>query len=175
MRKRMMMVIGVSAAVALIGGLIAGSALATPVINATAETARGPLVDRPLAVNWKFAPGNRVKLQTKGPMEIAFQRIVLQPATPGQPVPTLGWHSHPGPTVVTVRAGTLSFYHAEDCTHEIEYATGQSFSNLPDEIHLARNEGATEVVLFAVYFVPVRTPPLALRMDQPSPGAGCPE
>ena len=169
MRRRMMVLIGVSAAVALIGGLVAGSALATPVMNATAETARGPLVDRPLAVNWKFAPGNRVKLQTKGPMELAFQRIVI---TPGG---TLGWHSHPGPTLVTVRAGTLSFYHAEACTQEVEYATSQSFSNLPDEIHLARNEGPEDVVLFAIYFVPVRTPPLALRTDQPSPGAGCPQ
>jgi quercetin dioxygenase-like cupin family protein len=72
--------------------------------------------------------------------------------------------------------GTLSFYHAEACTQEIEYATGQSFSNMPDEIHLARNESATEeVVLFAVYFVPVRTPPVMLRIDQPSPGPGCPE
>ena len=168
MRRRMMVLIGVIAAVALIGGLVAGSALATPVVNATAETARGPLVDRPLAVNWKFAPGNRVKLQTKGPMELAFQRIVI---TPGG---TLGWHSHPGPTLVTVRAGTLSFYHAEACTQEIEYATGQSFSNLPNEIHLARNEGATEVVLFAVYFVPQSSPPVALRIDQPSPGASCP-
>jgi quercetin dioxygenase-like cupin family protein len=169
MRKRMMMVIGVSAAVALIGGLIAGSALATPVINATAETARGPLVDRPLAVNWKFEPGNRIKLQTKGPMEIAFQRIAIAPGG------TLGWHTHPGPTVVSVLRGPLSFYHDEACTEEIEFGAGTSFSNMPDEIHLARNEGAAEVVLFAVYFVPVRTPPLALRIDQPSPGAGCPE
>jgi quercetin dioxygenase-like cupin family protein len=120
-------------------------------------------------VNWKFAPGNRVKLQTKGEVEIAFQRIAIAPGG------TLGWHSHPGPTVVTVRAGTLSFYHAENCTGEIEFATGQSFSNMPDEIHLARNEGATEVVLFAVYFVPLSSPPVGLRIDQPSPGAGCPQ
>lgn len=165
MRRGMLVLVGLAG----IFGLIAGSALATPVINASAETARGPLVDRPLAVNWKFAPGNRVKLQTKGDVEVAFQRIVIQPGG------TLGWHSHPGPTVVTVRAGTLSFYHAEACSQEIEYATGQSFSNLPDEIHMARNEGTTEVVLFAVYFVPLETPPVMLRIDQPSPGAGCPE
>jgi quercetin dioxygenase-like cupin family protein len=165
MRRGMMVLVAVGAVL----GLIGGAALATPVMNATAETARGPLVDRPLAVNWKFAPGNRVKLQTKGDVEIAFQRIVIQPGG------TLGWHSHPGPTVVTVRAGTLSFYHAEACTQEIEYATGQSFSNLPDEIHLARNEGTTEVVLFAVYFVPLASPPVGLRIDQPSPGAGCPQ
>jgi quercetin dioxygenase-like cupin family protein len=171
MRKRMMVLIGVSTALGLIGGVIGGSALATPVISATAETARGPLVDRPLDVNMEFENGTKaeVELQTKGPMEIAFQRIVIQPGG------TLGWHSHPGPTVVTVRAGTLSFYHDEACTEEIEYATGTSFSNLPDQIHLARNEGAAEVILFAVYFVPVRMPPLALRIDQPSPGAGCPE
>ena len=38
----------------------------------------------------------------------------------------------------------MSFDHAEDCTMEVEYRAGQSFSNLPDEIHMARNEG-TEV------------------------------
>jgi quercetin dioxygenase-like cupin family protein len=170
MRKRMMVLIAVSTALGLIGGVIGGSALATPVISATAETARGPLVDRPLDVNMDFENGTEaeVELQTKGPMEIAFQRIVIQPGG------TLGWHSHPGPTVVTVRAGTLSFYHDEACTEETEYLTGQSFSNMPDEIHLARNEGGQEVVVFAVYFVPVNDPPLALRIDQPSPGAGCP-
>jgi quercetin dioxygenase-like cupin family protein len=165
MRKGMMVLVAVAAAL----GLVGGAALATPVMNATAETAIGPLVDRPLAVNWKFAPGNRVKLQTKGEIKVAFQRIAIAPGG------TLGWHSHPGPTVVTVRAGTLSFYHAEACTEEIEYATGQSFSNLPGEIHLARNEGTTEVVLFAVYFVPQSiTTPQQLRIDQPSPGPTCP-
>jgi quercetin dioxygenase-like cupin family protein len=166
LRRRLAVSVGLVGIGAL---LIGGVALATPVRNATAETARGPLVDRPLAVNWKFEPGTRVKLQTKGEIEIAYQRIVIAPGG------TLGWHSHPGPTVVTVRQGTLSFYHAEDCSEEIEYATGQSFSNLPDEIHLARNEGTQDVVLFAIYFVPLSSPPLALRIDQPSPGPGCPE
>jgi hypothetical protein len=53
MRRGMFVLLGLGAAL----GLIAGSALATPVINATAQTAMGPLVDRPLAVNWKFDPG----------------------------------------------------------------------------------------------------------------------
>jgi quercetin dioxygenase-like cupin family protein len=153
---------------ALGGGLI-GSALATPVISATAETARGPLVDRPLDVNWHFSPGSKVKLQTQGAIEIAAQRIVIPPGG------TLGWHSHPGPTVVTILRGTMSFYHAEHCTEEIEYAPGMSFSNMPDEIHMARNEGSDELVVFASYFVPAGTPPVALRIDQPSPGVGCPQ
>lgn len=165
-RRRLFLTVGLVG----IGAVLAGSvALATPVMNATAQTAIGPLVDRPLAANWKFGPGTRVKLQTKGEIKVAFQRITIGPGG------TLGWHSHPGPTVVTVFQNTLSFYHAEDCTEEIEYTPGQSFSNMPDEIHLARNEGAGDVVVFAVYFVPqsIETGP-QLRIDQPSPGAGCP-
>jgi quercetin dioxygenase-like cupin family protein len=152
-----------------LGVALIGSALATPVISATAETARGPLVDRPLDVNWHFGPENKVKLQTQGAIEIAAQRIVIAPGG------TLGWHSHPGPTVVTILRGTMSFYHAEHCTEEIEYTPGQSFSNMPGEIHMARNEGSEELVVYASYFVPAQTPPVALRIDQPSPGPGCPQ
>jgi quercetin dioxygenase-like cupin family protein len=154
--------------VALGVGLI-GNALATTASLFTAETARGPLVDRPLDVNWHFGPENKVKLQTQGAVEVAAQRLVIQPGG------TLGWHSHPGPTVVTILRGTMSFYHAEHCTMEIEYGPGTSFSNMPDEIHMARNEGSEELVVFASYFVPLQTPPVALRIDQPSPGPGCPQ
>jgi quercetin dioxygenase-like cupin family protein len=147
----------------------AGTVLGTMSSGVSAETASGPLVDRPLDVNMHFADGSKVKLDTKGPMEVAVQRIV---AVPGA---TFGWHSHPGPTIVTVRQGTLSFYHAEDCTHRINYAAGQSFSNLPSEIHLARNEGTVDLVVYASYFVPAGTGATGLRINQPSPGAECPQ
>ena len=166
-RKGVTLVVGIVGIMALGIGLL-GNALATPVGSATAETARGPLVDRPLQVNWRFAPGTKVKLKTEGAIEVAVQRIVIAPGG------TLGWHSHPGPTVVTILRGTMSFYHAEHCTEEIEYAPGDSFSNLPTEIHMARNEGSEELVVYASYFVPAGTPPVALRIDQPSPGPECP-
>lgn len=159
-------------AILMVGGLLAvavGTALGTASSGVTAETASGPLVDRPLDVSMEF--GNRtnkseVELKTKGQIVVAVQRIV---AAPGG---TFGWHSHPGPTIVTVKTGTLTLYHAEECTEGIEYDTGESFSNLPHEIHLARNEGDTELVIFASYFVPVGT--TSLRIDQPSPGGECP-
>ena len=154
------------AALVILLAVAVGTALGTGSSGVTAETARGPLVDRPLDVNWHFASGSKVKLQTQGPMEQAVQRIV---AVPGA---TFGWHSHPGPTIVTVLSGTLSFYHAEDCTHRTNYTAGQSFSNRPHEIHLARNEGSVVLVVYATYFVPVGTGPL--RIDQPSPGGDCP-
>jgi quercetin dioxygenase-like cupin family protein len=158
--------------VIVLAGLLAaavGTALGTGSIGVSAETARGPLVDRPLDVSMEFENGTKseVELKTKGPIEVAVQRIV---AVPGA---TFGWHSHPGPTIVTVLSGTLTFYHAEACTVAIHYGPGQSFSNLPDEIHLARNEGDTTLVVYAVYFVPSTAGPL--RIDQPSPGVGCPQ
>jgi hypothetical protein len=42
-------------------------------------------------------------------------------------------------------------------------------------VHLARNEGTETVVFFATYFIPRMTPALPIRIDQPSPGAGCPQ
>jgi quercetin dioxygenase-like cupin family protein len=172
MLRRIILVIVVLAALL---ATVVGTALGTPASSMTvpptltAQTARGPLVDRPLHVNMQFEdPKSRVKLQTKGQIEVAVQRIVAQPGA------TLGWHSHPGPTIVTVLSGTLSFYHAEDCTVRTNYTAGQSFSNLPDEIHLARNEGSVDLVVYASYFVPFRTPAIPLRIDQPSPGAECP-
>jgi quercetin dioxygenase-like cupin family protein len=158
----------VLAGLALVGSALIGAALATPSRGVTAETARGPLVDRQLDVNMKFDAKTRVRLKTQGRIEVAVQRIVAEPGG------TFGWHSHPGPTIVTVLKGTLTFYHAEDCTNGIAYGPGTSFSNLPHEIHLARNEGADELVVYASYFVPVKVPPVALRIDQPSPGPECP-
>jgi quercetin dioxygenase-like cupin family protein len=148
--------------------VVGGIAFGTPSSPLTVEQARGPLVDRPLDVSMDFENGSEVELKTKGPIDVAVQRIAVDPGE------TFGWHSHPGPTIVTVKSGTLTLYHAEDCTNGIDYTAGQSFSNLPDEIHLARNNSTTqELVIFASYFVPSSTG--GLRIDQPSPGVECPQ
>ena len=64
-----------------------------------------------------------------------------------------GWHSHPGPSLVTVIEGTLTVYH-DDCTFET-YSAGESFTDLGcGDIHNVRNEGATEAKDVAVQIVP---------------------
>jgi quercetin dioxygenase-like cupin family protein len=147
---------------------VVGTALGTPSSPLTVEQARGPLVDRALDVSMDFENGSEVELKTKGPIDVAVQRIAVDPEE------TFGWHSHPGPTIVTVLRGTLTLYHADNCTVGIDYMAGQSFSNLPHEIHLARNNSTTEeLVVYASYFVPSTTG--ALRINQPSPGVECPQ
>lgn len=165
LRRTLLVLFGVT----LVGTALVGAALATPSSGVTAETARGEF-DRPLDVNMSFdsAGKTKVKIKTKGRIELATQRVV---AVPGA---TFGWHNHPGPTVVVVLKGTLTLYHDEDCTNGIDYGPGTSFHQTPDEIHLARNEGTEELVIFASYFVPKTTPPIALRNDKPSPGPECP-
>ena len=164
LRRITLILIGI---VAMVAGLF-GPAAGTPSGGVTAETARGPLVDRELDVNMNFDPATKLKINTKGDLEVAMQRIV---ATPGA---SFGWHTHPGLTTVTVASGTLTLYQAENCTQGTNFSAGESFSNLSDEVHLARNNGTTDLVLFAWYLVPAKTPPLVLRIDQPLPAAGCP-
>ena len=64
-----------------------------------------------------------------------------------------GWHSHPGPSLITVIEGTLTVYH-DDCTFET-FTAGKSFTDLGcGDIHNVRNEGTTEAIDVAVQIVP---------------------
>jgi quercetin dioxygenase-like cupin family protein len=162
MRKRILIVAVIGAAV------LAGAALATPFFGLTAETVRGTAGK--ITLKEEFANGSMVTVKTRGEMEFVVQRIEAAPGA------SFGWHSHPGENINVIKQGTLSFYHDEACTTEIEYGPGAVFTSSPDEIHLARNESSTEtVVFFATYFVPKTTPLQPIRLDQPSPGVGCPQ
>ena len=157
-----------TAAVTLIAlGVLVSTALGTPASGVTAETARGPLAE--LKVHGKFDNGSQVKLQTKGDMEFIVQRIVAAPGA------TFGWHRHPGENVNVVVGGTITLYHDDACTEGITYGPGSTFTTSPDQVHLAHNQSGEELVLFASYFAPRTSPLQAVRIDEPSPGAGCPQ
>jgi quercetin dioxygenase-like cupin family protein len=80
-----------------------------------------------------------------------------------------GWHTHPGKTLVTVKSGTFTVYHARDCEPRV-YRPGDAFVELPSTVHIGRNETAGTVELGVVFFgVPVGSIP---RVDQPQP-EGC--
>jgi quercetin dioxygenase-like cupin family protein len=83
-----------------------------------------------------------------------------------------GWHTHPGPSLITVTAGQLTVYEADDptCTSHV-YSAGESFTDLGcGDIHLVRNEGSVVAVDFAVQIIPAGAP-RRLEADQP---ANCP-
>jgi quercetin dioxygenase-like cupin family protein len=80
-----------------------------------------------------------------------------------------GWHTHPGKTLVTVKSGTFTVYHAKDCEPRV-YEPGDAFVELPSTVHIGRNETGGVVELGVVFFgVPIGGSP---RIDQPQP-EGC--
>jgi quercetin dioxygenase-like cupin family protein len=84
---------------------------------------------------------------------------------------SFGWHSHPGPSLVIVKTGALSVYRADDpsCTPEVVEA-GFGFVDNGGDIHLVRNEGSIETVVYVMSLVPRGA---ARRIDEPQPSS-CP-
>jgi quercetin dioxygenase-like cupin family protein len=83
-----------------------------------------------------------------------------------------GWHTHPGPSLITVVAGELTVYESDspNCTPTV-YHTGESFTDVGcGDVHLVRNEGSVEAQDVAVQIVPAG----ALRRIEADQPATCP-
>src|SRR5687767_4303564 len=126
--------------------------------------ARASFTD-PTDIKFKIKDGSEEVIHVPEAAETVIQQIVIAPGG------HTGWHSHPGPVVVLVRSGQLSFYDSDDptCTART-YSAGQAFVDSGQgHVHIARNESTTEnLELWATYFdVP---PGGAFRIDAPNPG-----
>jgi hypothetical protein len=141
--------------------LAVGAALATPGSGVFGPVqARGTLPED-LIVNSKSG----VHLKTKGSADVVTQQIVI--AGGGH----TGWHSHPGPVLVTVKRGAMRVIYADDPTCEGSvYEVGDSFVDRGDEnVHIARNVSASdELEFWATYLVP-GAPGSAIRLDEAAP------
>ena len=163
----LLMTIGVSAA--------AGAAFLTPsngvlcYPTGCTNAVRGLFEDQ-TEIKFKIKHGNQEILRVDGG-QVAMHEITVRPANStanGMPGST-GWHSHPGPVVVVIKSGTMTFYE-EDCTTRT-YEAGDAFIDEGGgHVHLARNEGTQDLVLWATYFG--ISPGDPYRLDRPQP-AGC--
>ncbi len=70
-----------------------------------------------------------------------------------------------------VKSGTLTLYRGDDphCTPSLVQA-GSGFVDNGDDVHLVRNEGSVETVVYVTSLVPAGA---VRRIDQPAPG-NCP-
>jgi len=160
-----------------VAGLVAVTALssallATPGSGVLSSTvvARGAFAD-PTDIKFKVDTTGQEVIHAPNAQQTVVQQIVIGPGG------HTGWHSHPGPVVVVVRAGALSFYSSEDpaCTRRT-YLAGEAFIDRGQgHVHIARNESTTDnLELWATYFdVPPPPPANNFRTDAPSPG-NCP-
>ena len=125
-----------------------------------------PLSDATIAAS-VHATGAGAKLDTRGPEQVLVTAITVDPGG------SFGWHSHPGPVLVTVSKGTLVLYHAERhrCVR-MPYSAGQGFVETGGMVHLARNETTGPVELNATFLARPGTKDFLVPEAQPSACAG---
>lgn len=134
-------------------GLTVGSAAATP--------GSGTIISDPVA---SATIADKFEVRHNAGEGVQVLRLTFTPGSHN------GWHTHPGKAVVAIQSGSLTLHRASDPTCDgTTYTAGQGFVEYPSSVHLASNEGSTDVVLAVVFFdVPPGTSP---RIDQPNPGS----
>ena len=129
-------------------------------IDATAKTDTDP---SPATHFWK------VRIKAKGATDVHILENVIHPGG------TLGWHSHPGPSLVTVKAGALSVYEAPDCVPQDfgpASPLGSTFIDQGHDLHMVRNNGTVDADVYVVSIVPAG---YSRRIDEPKPNPSiCP-
>jgi quercetin dioxygenase-like cupin family protein len=94
----------------------------------------------------------------------AFQLYAVEVTI--QPGGWLGWHSHPGLSLVVVKSGTATFYEADDCTPQV-LPTGSTFFESANDVHMVRNEGTVPLVNLVIQLTP---PGAARAVGEEDPG-----
>jgi quercetin dioxygenase-like cupin family protein len=158
----------VAIAAALVVAMVVGfsaHALATPgsgIVTTTLSLGRFSEID----VKTNDAHPHQVKLKTKGESDVYVVSNTIPPGGHS------GWHTHPGPSLITIKSGTATFYEGDDptCTPHV-YAAGTGAIDPGDgHTHLLRNEGTVDLVTITVQILPAGAP---RRIDMPNPG-NCP-
>jgi quercetin dioxygenase-like cupin family protein len=107
----------------------------------------------------------RVELEIEGPTDFVQQDVMLAPGG------FSGWHSHPGPVLITVKSGTAYWYSADDpgCNPRI-YPPGSAFIEPANVHHFVANAGMTNLELLDTYIIRAGE---ATRQEEPQPSQ-CP-
>jgi len=100
-------------------------------------------------------------VSVQGPSDALVAMITFQPGG------SIGWHTHPGPVLVTVASGALSIINASDCVHRV-YAAGKAFID-PGQgnVHVGFNETDGETVAYATFLDVPAGQPATIPADDP--------
>src|SRR5688572_20923939 len=90
---------------------------------------------------------HQVKIKTKGLSDVYVVRNVIAPGG------HTGWHSHPGPSIISVVAGVATAYEGDDPVG-MQIPQGTAFVDSGDHAHIIRNEGNTDLELIAFQILP---------------------
>jgi quercetin dioxygenase-like cupin family protein len=144
-------------------GVYAGNVLAMPQ-PAVSTTQLAKVLFDEIDVNAHTIPADRwqARLKTQGQTDayVVDNKIAVNGTT--------GWHSHPGPSLVMVVAGSVTNYSSDQpgCAGQA-YSAGQGFIDEGgDHVHMLRNEGSVTAETIAVQLLPKDA---VRKMDKPAP------
>ena len=156
--RRILALAATALAVAAVTPLWVGRARATPPSGVTNPT-WSPVVGRfdgiHTVAKTDVDPGAKkdfwkARIDVKGATDVHVLENIIAPDG------TFGWHSHPGPSMVIVKSGTLSVYHAPDCMRE-DFGPGSPLGT-------TSSTAATTPTWFATT---APSPPRSRRLDRP--------
>lgn len=155
--------LALAAIVAMISCAAVAAALTPGNLASGVVLARASFAD-PTDLKFKIKGQGQEVIQVNNAQETVVQQVVVLPGG------HTGWHSHPGPAVVLIKSGQMSFYDSDDptCTART-YSAGEAFIDSGQgHVHIARNEGTVNLELWVTYFdVPAGG---AFRIDAPATG-----
>src|SRR5919197_3162182 len=117
-------------------------------------------------------PGWQEKIKTHGASDLYVQENTWDPSLCAGCTPSTGWHTHPGPSFIIVRQGSVTVYDGDDptCTPHV-YTAGTPDNSFLDigggAVHLIRNESGAVGKTTAVQLIPAGAD---RRQDSPDPG-----
>ena len=142
-----------------VGTFAIRTAHATPPVGFTATNLVGPVVvdefdTMARADEWK------VRMKTEGLSDVYITDLNIAPGGHG------GWHSHPGPSIITVKSGTATFYDECNDFEPQSFPAGTGFVEDAGCVHLLANQGDVDLEVIVVQIVPKGAP---RRIDEPAP------
>jgi hypothetical protein len=141
----------------------AGDVMATPPSGFSGNVL-GPAPLGPLDVKVRATAPQpwRIKLRTHGLSDMYVADNLIAPGGDS------GWHHHPGPSLIFVKAGTVTDYESSDphCRGHV-YGAGSAFVDSGTDVHLLRNNGSVEAETIAFQLVP-RGAMRRIDADQPA-------
>lgn len=161
MRTRSLAVLTVAA----LGLSVAGAATVLPA--SAQDPAPAPITLQPLGPRTSFPDDVSIQLKVKpegsrtsvvklrDASHLAVVRIVVQPGArfPG--------HTHPGPVIVSVAEGELTYVVAATCEERV-YPAGTAFVDTGTDVHTAYGSSSGVTTLFATFLGAPASGPLTL-------------
>ncbi len=160
--------LGLSTVTLISAALIAAPAFATPPVGGFSPVLVFHGVFGPLDLKAEKNDKWDLLLRSKGQTDLRVTTVSFAAHS------SSGWHSHPGPNLLTVTAGEVVVYEGDSplCTGTIIHTNGTFTDTGGSHIHLVRNETGVPAVIMATALYPNGVVPLT--DTRPSKPANCP-